>query len=106
MFHCWLIVPEHNNILFSNGRTQTRGRRRGKAGKVRGGRVPPPTAPAAYNFHNIYNFLMTTHCDVIHAAFLNFTILLSLQKWVQAVPGRAGIREARKLGILWPCSGG
>lgn len=36
MFHCWLIVPAHNNILFSSGRTQTRDREREKGKKVRG----------------------------------------------------------------------
>lgn len=46
--------------------------------EVRGGREPTHKTPAVCsNFYDIYNFLMTTHCDIINAAFLflNFTIL-------------------------------
>lgn len=50
-----------------------------KEKQVRGGRAPIHKTPAIYNFYDIYNFLMTTHCDVINAAFLNFTILINLQ---------------------------
>lgn len=50
-----------------------------KEKQVRAGRAPIHKTPAIYNFYDIYNFLMTTHCDVINAAFLNFTILINLQ---------------------------
>lgn len=49
---------------------------------------------------------MTTHCDVINAVLLDFTILINLQSgFEQCLVGR-GFRKARKLGILWPHSGG
>lgn len=49
---------------------------------------------------------MTTHCDVINALFLNFTIFINLQKGSKQCSVWRGIREARKLGILCPYSGG
>lgn len=50
-----------------------------KEKQIKGGRAPTHKTPAVYNFYDIYNFLMTTHGDVINATFLNFTILVNLQ---------------------------
>lgn len=57
----------------------TQGEEGGKENQVRGGRAPTHKASVVYNFYDTYNFLMTTHCDVINAMFLNFVILINLQ---------------------------
>lgn len=69
----------------------------GKENQARAVREPTHKTPAAYNFCDIYNFLMTTHCDVINAMFLNFIILISLQNlfklcWL-SVEGRRRSQE-------------
>lgn len=84
----------------------TQGEEGGKENQVRGSRAPTHKAPVVYNFYDIYNFLMTTHCDVINATLLNFIILINLQNrskpYSLSVEGQKRSQEVRNpLASFW-----